>query len=103
VKHCRSGQLQFFTTLTLDSNGTWIGNDLNKSHRAHFYWLLADLTVVNLAIHMPHVSLICNNNNTSATVEGLADSDSSGPLPTSVCVLCNISPVGYKELVEKTN
>jgi hypothetical protein len=42
-------------------------------------------------------------NNTSATVEGLADSDSSGPLPTSVCVPPNISPLGYKELIEKTN
>jgi hypothetical protein len=38
--------------LTLDSNGSWIGNDLNKSQKAYFYWLLADLTVVNLAIHM---------------------------------------------------
>jgi hypothetical protein len=42
-------------------------------------------------------------NNTSATVEGLADSDSSGPLPTGVCVPPNISPLGYKELIEKTN
>jgi hypothetical protein len=39
-------------------------------------------------------------NNTSATVEGLADSDSSGPFPTSVCVPCDISPLGYKELIE---
>jgi hypothetical protein len=42
-------------------------------------------------------------NNTSATVEGLADSDSTGPLPTSVCVACNNSPLGYKELIEKTD
>jgi hypothetical protein len=41
--------------------------------------------------------------NTSATVEGLADSDSTGPLPTSVCVPRNIKPLGYKELIEKTN
>jgi hypothetical protein len=42
-------------------------------------------------------------NNTSGTVEGLANSDSSGPLPTSVCVPPNISPLGYKELIGKTN
>ncbi len=59
VKHCGSWQLQFFTTLTLNSNASWIGDDQIKSHKAHFYWLLADLSVVNLAIHMPHVSLIC--------------------------------------------
>jgi hypothetical protein len=85
--------------LTLNSNGSWIGNDLNKSHKPHFYWLLADRSVVNFAIHIPHVSLICTKNNTSATVEGLADSDSSGPLPTSVCVPHNMSPLGYKELI----
>jgi hypothetical protein len=39
-------------------------------------------------------------NNTSATVEGLANSDSSGPFPTSVCVPRDISPLGYKELLE---
>jgi len=36
VKHCGSGQLQFFTMLTPDSNGRWtvddLWNDLNKSH-----------------------------------------------------------------------
>jgi hypothetical protein len=42
-------------------------------------------------------------NNTSAKVEGLADSDSTGPLPTSVCVTRNISPLGYKELIKKTD
>jgi len=40
VQHCGSGQLQFFTMLKLDSNGSWIGNDLsndlNKSHKACF-------------------------------------------------------------------
>ncbi len=35
VKHCGSGQPQFFTTLTPDSNGSWIGNDLNKSHKVY--------------------------------------------------------------------
>jgi hypothetical protein len=87
--------------LTLDSNGSWIGNDLwndlNKSQKAYFYWLLPDLTVVKLAIHMLHASPVLNN--TSATVEGLADSDSSGPLPTSFSVPHSISLLGYKELV----
>ncbi len=36
VKHCGSGQLQFFTMLTPESNGSWtvnnLWNDLNKSH-----------------------------------------------------------------------
>jgi hypothetical protein len=40
VKHCGSGHLQFLTMLTLDSNGSWIGNDLwndlNKSQKAYF-------------------------------------------------------------------
>jgi hypothetical protein len=41
--------------------------------------------------------------NTSPTVEGLADSDSSGPLPTSVCLPHNISPLDYNEHILKTN
>jgi hypothetical protein len=85
--------------LTLDSNGSWIGNDLwndlNKSQKAYFYWLLADLTVVNLANHMLLASPVL----ASATVEGLADSDSSGPLPTSFSVPHSISLLGYKELL----
>jgi hypothetical protein len=40
VKHCGSGHLQFLTMLTLDSNGSWLGNDLwndlNKSQKAYF-------------------------------------------------------------------
>lgn len=35
------------TKLTWNSNGGWLGNDLNRSHIDYLYWLLAGLTVVN--------------------------------------------------------
>ncbi|KAG0574243.1 hypothetical protein KC19_VG247000 [Ceratodon purpureus] len=35
------------TDVTHDSNGGWIGNNLNRSHMDYFYWLLAVLSFAN--------------------------------------------------------
>lgn len=35
------------TEITYDSNGGWIGNNLNRSHMDYFYWLLAILSLAN--------------------------------------------------------
>jgi peptide/histidine transporter 3/4 len=35
------------TQITYDSNGGWIGNNLNRSHMDYFYWLLAILSLAN--------------------------------------------------------
>ncbi|XP_024378149.1 protein NRT1/ PTR FAMILY 8.1 isoform X1 [Physcomitrium patens] len=35
------------TRITYDSNGGWIGNNLNRSHMDYFYWLLAILSFAN--------------------------------------------------------
>jgi len=38
------------TEITYDSNGGWIGNNLNRSHMDYFYWLLAILSLVNTLV-----------------------------------------------------
>jgi len=88
--------------LTLNSNGSWIWNDLKKSRKPHFYWLLADLTVVNLAIHMLRVSLICTRTIHLQQLKGWLILIQVA-LSQQVSVPRNISPLGYKELIEKTN
>lgn len=38
------------TELTYDSNGGWIGNNLNQSHMDYFYWLLTILSFTNTVL-----------------------------------------------------
>lgn len=38
------------TKVTHDSNGGWIGNNLNRSHMDYFYWLLAILSFANTLV-----------------------------------------------------
>jgi peptide/histidine transporter 3/4 len=38
------------TEVTRDSNGGWIGNNLNRSHMDYFYWLLAVLSFANTLV-----------------------------------------------------
>lgn len=38
------------TEVTRDSNGGWIGNNLNRSHMDYFYWLLAVLSLGNTVL-----------------------------------------------------
>ncbi|CAM6101350.1 unnamed protein product [Calypogeia fissa] len=40
------------TKLTWNSNGGWIGNDLNRCHIDYFYWLLVGLSTLNLLIYV---------------------------------------------------
>lgn len=40
------------TEITYDSNGGWIGNNLNRSHMDYFYWLLAVLSLVNTLVFL---------------------------------------------------
>lgn len=40
------------TKFTWNSNGGWIGNDLNRCHIDYFYWLLVGLSALNLVVYV---------------------------------------------------
>ena len=42
--------VSIITELTYDSNGGWIGNNLNQSHMDYFYWLLTILSFTNTVL-----------------------------------------------------
>lgn len=109
------------TKITYNENGGWIGNDLNQSHMDYFYWLLAALSIVNLAAYILCASCYTYKNNanknfstselfssskttTVVTLQGprliaAADSsDSSGPLSPTHCITVPPPPHGIDML-----
>lgn len=52
--YCSSLLVTIVTKLTAppNSNGGWIGNNLNRSHLDYFYWLLTVLSTLNLFIYV---------------------------------------------------
>ncbi len=110
------------TKITYNENGGWIGNNLNQSHMDYFYWLLAALSIVNLAAYILCASCYTYKNNankkfstselfssaktatTVVTLQGprliaAADSsDSSGPLSPTHCITVPPPPHGIDML-----
>lgn len=113
------------TKITYNENGGWIGNDLNQSHMDYFYWLLAALSIINLAAYILCASCYTYKNNanknfstselfssakttttttTVVTLQGprliaAADSsDSSGTLSPTHCITVPPPPHGIDML-----
>ena len=93
------------TTVTYDSNGGWIGNNLNESHMDYFYWLLAGLSLLNLFVYMYFAQRYTYKGSIKSDVGRRSSSespssDSSGALQPQCLPGSNaIRPLDYKELI----
>ncbi len=77
------------TKITYNENGGWIGNDLNQSHMDYFYWLLAALSIVNLAAYILCASCYTykNNGNKNFSTSELFSSAKTTTTTTTVVTL----------------
>ncbi|XP_024377725.1 protein NRT1/ PTR FAMILY 8.2 [Physcomitrium patens] len=92
------------TNITYDSNGGWIGNNLNESHMDYFYWLLTGLSLLNLFFYVLFAKWYTykdsNKTDVSRRSSESPSSDSSGALQSGHCLTVpnGVAPLGYKEL-----
>ncbi|KAG0596117.1 hypothetical protein M758_UG225700 [Ceratodon purpureus] len=91
------------TNATYDSNGGWIGNNLNISHMDYFYWLLAGLSLLNLFAYIFFAQRYTYKASIKSDVSRRSSespsSDSSGALQPHCLSGSNaIRPLDYKEL-----
>lgn len=92
------------TNITYDSNGGWIGNNLNDSHMDYFYWLLSGLSLLNLVVYIFFAQRYTykgsNKSDVSRRSPESPSSDSSGALQPNCLTSSNaVAPLGYKELI----
>lgn len=92
------------TNITYDSNGGWIGNNLNESHMDYFYWLLSGLSLLNLGVYIYFAQRYTykgsNKSDISRRLPESPSSDSSGALQPNCLTSSNaVAPLGYKELI----
>lgn len=93
------------TNVTYNSNGGWIGNDLNESHMDYFYWLLAGLSLLNLIAYVFFAQRYAYKGSIKPDVSMRSSespsSDSSGALQPHCLPVSNaIRPLDYcKELI----
>lgn len=92
------------TNITYDSNGGWIGNNLNDSHMDYFYWLLSGLSLLNLVVYIFFAQRYTykgsNKSDVSRRSHESPSSDSSGALQPNCLTSSNaVAPLGYKELI----
>jgi len=92
------------TNITYDSNGGWIGNNLNESHMDYFYWLLSGLSLLNLVVYIFFAQRYTYKGSTKSDVSRRSpespSSDSSGELQPNCLTSSNaVAPLRYKELI----